>query len=293
MLHARFADKSATLCRAWQAAAPSHAHSAAALDAAAGRLPPPVQRFVERLGGPGRLAATRAVTEWDSMQLRFGAGAPWRDVKAEQMNTTAPLARHVFMAATVWGCVPFEGRDAYMDGHGSMVLRVAGCLPVGDATGPEMDASALVTVLAEAVLLPSTFLLPGLRWGAVAPADRGADVAFPPAPPGGTRVGATLTADCGGASVGGDFVFDAAGDIVRFETRDRYATVAGGRYERIPWFASIHGYAVDAGRPAWRRAASMSASWSHAPGSVSASTPLEYFRGTVANVRCDSVSVPR
>jgi hypothetical protein len=49
---------------------------------------------------------------------------------------------------------PFEGRDKYQDDHGNMLIKIGKLLTLQEAKGEAMDRSGLVTILAEAFVLP-------------------------------------------------------------------------------------------------------------------------------------------
>lgn len=127
-------------------------------DAVAG-LPPPVQRYLQRAIAPG-------TPLWSSAQLRMRGRirlTRWSRFHARQV--LAPHRGFVWAART--GLV--SGSDRYVDGAGRMSWRVLGMIPVVEASGPDIDRSAIGRGMAEAVWLPTT-LLPafGVQWCAQA-----------------------------------------------------------------------------------------------------------------------------
>jgi hypothetical protein len=108
--------------------------------------------------------------------------------------------------------------DAYEDGHGSLVVRAFGLVPVMRGEGPDFDRGELQRYLGEAVFCPPALLMhPTLEWTA---AGRGA-----------VRLGDR--ADPTGATV--DLTLDAAGGVVTCRA-DRPRAV-GKRTVMTPWVA--------------------------------------------------------
>lgn len=221
-------------------------------------LPPPVASFLRKSGFVGRPRATNARIVWKELLLKTAHDRPWMRVECEQLNVAPRPARIVLMRGRVAGVVPFEGRDKYQDGHGHMLVRAAKVITVADARGPEMDRSALVTVLAEVLMLPSLALGEHVRWEVVD----------------GRTARATLTD--GVLSVSGTFHFDEASNMVRFDTEDRWQD--GTPPRRIPWSAAIGGY-VDRGGV--RTPTTVAATWREAEGDFT------YARGVIERIDYD------
>lgn len=66
--------------------------------------------------------------------------------------------------ARILGVIPFEGRDIYRGGRGHMLGKILNLLKVVDAQDPEIAQSALVTLFAEAFLVPSYALQSYITW---------------------------------------------------------------------------------------------------------------------------------
>jgi hypothetical protein len=170
------------------------------------------------------------------------------------------------MRARLFGFLPFDGRDKYQDGRGRLQVRALG-FQVVDEKGPKVDASELVTVLAEALFIPAYALQPYISWQAVDD----------------STAKAALTD--GGISVTGTFHFNASGECERFETRDRWQS--GQDAAPVPWTAFTRRYADFGGM---RLPTEVSAVW-HAPGGQGAAGDFEYVHGVVENFTFD-VGVP-
>ena len=205
-------------------------------------LPPPLQRYFRHCGFPGRPHAVNLRIHWKQLLLKRSREGAWMELDCQQFNSVPEPVRIVLMRTRVAGLVPFEARDKYQDGHGHMLVRLGRVLTVADARGPEMDASALVTVLAEALLAPSYALQPYAAWQ---PVDE-------------HRAQARFT--FGGLGVGGTFHFDEAGEWVRFHTVDRWQDAHPPR--KVPWSALLGGYRR--GEDGLRQPTELSATWHEA-----------------------------
>jgi hypothetical protein len=123
------------------------------------------------------------------------------------------------MESHIWGLFPFEGRDKYQDGHGNMLIKLMKLFTVADDKGKEMDESALVTILAEALIVPSYALQSYITWMAI------------------DSMAAKATIRFRETEVSGVFYFNEAGENIRFETNDRYQSQKDGSHKKIKWIA--------------------------------------------------------
>jgi hypothetical protein len=221
------------------------------------RLPDPVRGYLRRCGWVGRPLALNAEVEWSESAIRLGPGRPWMELDTHQFNSVAEPMRAAYMRGRFLGLVPMEGRDLYQDGSGHMLIRLAGRLTVGDVTGPEMDQSALVTILAETLLVPGYALQPYVEW---TPVD--------------ART-ARATVRHRGTAAAGTFHFGAEGDFRRFDTDDRYYGT-GPDVRRVPWTAEAleHGE-----QDSLRIVRALRAVW-HLP-----EGDFEYFTGRIGRLR--------
>lgn len=128
-------------------------------------LPTPVARWLTRAGVIGRPAA-RAVRVEQRGRMRSGVGKPFAPVVAEQYYAIDEPGFVWAVRLSLKG-VPIAGRDAYLGGHGRMLIAAGGLVPVVDATGPQIDQGTLLRFLGEMVWFPSAALAPYLRWQAI------------------------------------------------------------------------------------------------------------------------------
>lgn len=223
-------------------------------------LPGPVQRYFHLCGYIGQEKAHYAQVAWETFYLKMSPDKEWMPTKCTQYNFVDEPARIVYMNSRMGGLLPFGGRDKYQHGHGSMLIKVLGFVKVADYQGPQMDSAALVTILAEALLVPSYALQPYIRWSSSAP-DR-----------------ACATLEYGGTKVSGNFYFNDSGECVRFDTEDRYFTEKDGSYKKTPWSAFLSNYIA---RNGIRFPSEIMAVWHTDSGDY------PYFKGRIEAIRYD------
>lgn len=228
-------------------------------DASIAVLPEPVRRYFHACGYVGNRQMRNARITWDKFDLKRGRDKGWMRVKAVQYNFVPEPARLAFMDGRIAGVIPFAGRDKYQEGHGHMRIRAVGFLKIADTQSRRMDQSALVTLLAEALLVPSYALQPYIRWE---PID---------------SLSARAVIGHNGVQVSGVFHFNAAGENIRFTTRDRWQD--GNDVSTIPWSAIPAEYIEKDGL---RIPSNLSAVWHEKSGD------FEYFRGRIGRIEFDA-----
>lgn len=197
-------------------------------DAQLDGLPAAARRYLRFMGVVGR------PPDWSLLvhvigKFRLRPGQPWLPCEAWQYNSGPPIARLFHMRIDVGGVMPMIGRDAYVNGHGRMLGKLAGLVTVAGGAGPANDVSELVTYLNDAVFMaPSMLLALGARWAAVG--DRSFDV----------------TLEDWGHRVTARVVTDERGAPVDFSTEDRWCDLPGGPV-RTRWSTPVEGRAEAAG----------------------------------------------
>jgi hypothetical protein len=220
-------------------------------------LPEPVRRYLRSCGWVGQPLPMNAEIEWRESAIRLGVDRPWMKLRTYQFNSVPEPMRAAYMRGRILGVVPMEGRDIYQNGRGQMLIRLGRVFTVGDETGPEMDRSALVTILAEALLVPGYATQPYIIWTPMD--DRSA----------------AATVRHGGVVASGVFHFDRAGDFVRFESDDRYQST-GEDARKVRWSVDVLGHQDQDGL---RIVGGLRAIWHEDQGD------FEYFRGRIQAVR--------
>jgi hypothetical protein len=195
-------------------------------------LPALVQEYLRRVGAIGRnsVSSTRAVFEG---RIRNGVEQEWMPMAVEQYNFFATGVRAFHIDSSLHG-IPFEGLHLFDRTGASMKVRVASTVPVAEAAGPEMNQSETVTLFNDMCLLaPSTLIDSRIAWD---PLDA-------------LSVRAAFTYR--GITIRAILRFDEAGDLVDFESEDRYQTTNGRTYARYPWRTPVRDYRDFGGRRIW------------------------------------------
>ena len=195
--------------------------SAAVADADLASLPPPVARYLRYALPRGSRLLTRVRLRQVGVfrfriQTGLRAGEGWKKVAAVQHAAALPLRPPGYVwAATVWLAPGLwvRGWDAYAGGRGHMFWRVLSALPLISSAAPEIDQSALLRYLTEAVYYPTALLpSPGLSW----------------TPVGEHAARATLTAGPGSPTVAAVFHFGPGGEALCAKTEDRARPLEDG-----------------------------------------------------------------
>jgi len=197
------------------------------------RLPEPVRRYLGFMGAVGRPRDWSVRAGWEGL-FRTRPDRHFRACEAWQYTTSLAVARFYLLRMRYGLVIPVIGRDLYLGGTGRMQVRLFDLFTAESGSGPEYNASGLVSYLNDAVLLaPSMLLGPEVLWTAadaesfdVALSDRGRTVA--------ARV-----------------VVDAGGAPTEFSTDDRFCFDPDhpAKPMRARWTATIAGWRSVAGRP--------------------------------------------
>jgi hypothetical protein len=169
-----------------------------------GHLPEPVQRYFQHCGFIGKHVPMNAEVVWAESFIRMKPKCKWMKLKTKQFNSVEEPFRIAYMKAWMFGLIPFDGRDIYAHGHGHMYGKVASLFIVFDEKEPEITQSALIIILAEALLVPGYALQEYISWEPIDAYTAKARLVHK------------------GMDVSGVFYFNETGEMIRFETNDRY-----------------------------------------------------------------------
>lgn len=223
------------------------------------KLPEPVKRYFKSCGYIGKEKINSAQIDWKSAYLKMSPKKKWKKIECYQYNSVFEPTRIVYMKSTTLGFFSFEGRDTFNNGKGNMLIKLMKRFTVGDTLGAEMDASALVTILAEVFLLPNYALQPYIKWKSI-------DV---------NSVEASLTYN--DIIVAGIFHFNDRGEMVQFDTNDRYHSERDGTFRKIKWTCKIANYIENDGI---KFPTEILAYWHYD------SENFEYFKGEISGLKC-------
>jgi len=184
-------------------------------------LPPPVQRYMSYSGVIGK-AIPHTVHLKQVGKIRQGEKSAWMKIEAVEYYSTAPpgFVWKVFMPSKRFPLA--LGRDAYLDGRGSMLIKMLALFPLAKAAGSEIDQGSMMRYLNEMTWFPAAFLGENISWKAAD--DNSAEVTL---------------ADRG-KSVSAIMYFDPEGKPLNFVAK-RYRMV-GKIYDLETWSTPFTGY---------------------------------------------------
>ena len=185
-----------------------------------GNLPPPVQRYMTYSGVLGK-AIPHTVRLKQVGRIRQDAKSAWMKLEAvEHYSTTPPgFIWKVYMPSRKFPLT--LGRDAYLDGRGSMLIKMLSFISMVNAAGSEVDQGSMMRYLNEMAWFPAAFLGENISWKAID--DSSAEV--------------TLTDR--GKSVSAIMHFDPEGKPLNFVVK-RYRMVGKG-YDLETWSTPFTG----------------------------------------------------
>lgn len=218
-------------------------------------LPEPIQRYFRYSGFIGQPKMSTARIVFDDAAFKNGN----MDLRlySEQFNFVGEPARIVYLGSKVLGVIPFEGRDKFQNGQGYMTGRLAKLIKLFDVTGSEMHQSALVTILAEALVVPNYALQDYITWQEI---DEHA-------------VQATI--EYKGVKAKGVFKINDSGEVESFTTNGRYMDQGKGVMALVPWTVEMIGYREQSGIMVPSR---LKATWKMPEGDI------VYFDGMLSSI---------
>lgn len=235
----------------------STADNAVFTEADIANLPQPVQRYFRYCGYIGKEKMANAELILDDVNFKMGVDKPWIKLEYEQYNFVNKPARIVYMLTKMFGIIPFEGKDQYLDGQGNMLGILLKKITLFDVTGREMDVSAAVTYLSEVLVVPSCALQDYIHWEEI------------------DQNHAKSTIEYNGVKAEGIFTFNEKGEFVKFETNDRYMDTGNGKFEKQKWTAVIGDYVE---RNGIKKPTKLKAIWNLPEGDY------EYINGTLTDI---------
>jgi hypothetical protein len=120
-------------------------------------LPPAAQRYFRHAGVVGQ-PIPRLVRLKQKGRIRSSVESNWMEFEADETYSTNPPAfiwRAYFPAPLMPVVV---GRDEYLEGKGSIVMKMLALVPVADEHGDELRAAGLMRYLNEIMWFPAALL---------------------------------------------------------------------------------------------------------------------------------------
>ena len=130
------------------------------------RLPPPAQRYFLNAAVVGQ-SIPRIVRLKQKGRIRGSASQGWMQFEADETYTIGPPG-FVWQAYFPASLMPVVlGRDEYIEGGGSILMKVLAAAPVADEHGVEMGPAGLMRYLNEMMWFPAAMLGPNMSIAAV------------------------------------------------------------------------------------------------------------------------------
>jgi hypothetical protein len=132
-------------------------------------LPSPAQRYFRYAGILGK-PIPRIVRLTQKGRIRSSAASGWMSFEADETYATTSPA-FVWRAFLPSPVMPVAlGRDEYLEGHGSILIKLLAALPMADEHGDELAAAGLMRYLNETMWFPAALLGPSVT---ITPIDGG------------------------------------------------------------------------------------------------------------------------
>ena len=126
-------------------------------------LPEPVQRHLRAVGVVGQPRVRNYRLRFRG-RIRSAPGTRWMPFEADQQSFADEPARFFLMRARMFG-LPVWVFHRLTGGRATMGVKIAGAIPMVDASGDVMDRSEAVTLFNDMCLLaPGTLVGPGIAW---------------------------------------------------------------------------------------------------------------------------------
>ncbi|WP_410771273.1 DUF6544 family protein [Fontibacillus sp. BL9] len=186
-------------------------------------LPALLRQHIINGGYMGKSFMDNMLIYFHNTKFRMSAGKEPIKIKYMQVNFVNRPDRHAFLTGRFAG-VPLQAKDSLLDGIGSMTGVLAKQFQLFRSTGAEMDQGQLITALADAVYMPSLFLQEYVSWTAVDDHTIEGEIEWK------------------GVTAKGRFTFDNNGNIIRFDTNDRYRDENGKGSSLVPWYVTYSDY---------------------------------------------------
>lgn len=230
------------------------------------QLPNTVQRYFRNCGYVGRDKIYKARIVWEDVYMKLDKTKSWTKLHCYQYNSVAEPTRIVYMKSKIAGLFSFEGRDKFQHGKGNMLIKLLKLFTIANVKGKEMDESALVTVLAETLFVPGYALQDYVTWEAINDSTANATLAF------------------NDLKVSGIFHFNDLGEMISFDTGDRYFGQKAGGFSKVRWSALVGDYLEKNGI---KHPSKVKTVWHFDDGD------FEYFKGRINSIEFNLKGVDR
>lgn len=221
-------------------------------------LPTPVQRFFRFCGYIGKEKMSNAKFIWNDVNFKLARNRPWTKMSVQQYNFASEPGRITYMYIKMFGLIPMEAKEAYLNGQGTMLGKLLKKVTIFDNKGSETNVSQAINYLAESLFVPTCALQQNIIWQAI------------------DQNHAKAIYEYKGVKVEGVFTFNDKGEYTNFETDDRYMDTGSGTFSKNKWTAEVSNYVEK--KNGITIPSDLKAIWNLPTGDY------EYFNGTLTNI---------
>lgn len=186
-------------------------------------LPEPVQNYLKYVGiiGTEKVNNFKAVIDGG---LKTDKNKDFSNGEFSQYSFTDEVTRLFYIDLKMFG-MPVYGLHSYSDGNAIMLIKVLGLIPVVDGKGPEMDEAETVTMFNDmCIMAPATLIDDRIQWETID--EKTVKAQF-------TNKGITISAI---------LYFNEKGQLINFESNDRYCSPTGKTFEKVKWSTPLSNY---------------------------------------------------
>ncbi len=186
-------------------------------------LPPPVKKYLIYTGVVGKpiVSNFKVVAEGE---IKTDPNSRFLKYTSVQYNFIDDPARIYFIRSSLYG-IPFEGLHTYIDSNAIMRIKLASFFKVAEAKGDIMNKSETVTMFNDLCLFaPAALINKKIEWFIIDSLT--VDAVFENA---GNKVKARL-------------YFNEKGELINFESDDRYESMDGKTYRNYRWSTPVKDY---------------------------------------------------
>lgn len=164
-------------------------------------LPVPVQQWLQQSGAIGKEIIHNVWLKQKVWMKTKPGQKEWIEAEADQFFTVARPAFVWKVSMQMMPMLEVVGRDKYMDGKGSMIIKALGLINMVNAADEKIDQGTLQRYLAEIIWFPSAAVSPYIHWESI------------------DSVSAKATMNFEGISGSGIFHFNEQGQFKKFTTQ--------------------------------------------------------------------------
>jgi hypothetical protein len=186
-------------------------------------LPEPIQKYIRISNAIGKEKVRNFRVVFDG-EFRTDPSRDWGKMKAEQYTDLTDTTRLYYIEMKMFG-LTVSGFHKYSDAKAAMIGKLAGLVKVIDGKGPEMNEGETVTVFNDMCMLaPGSLIDKRIEWQQLN--SKTVKAAFTNK---GIKISATL-------------YFNDKGELINFDSNDRYYSPTGKTYEKHRWSTPLKDY---------------------------------------------------